>query len=375
MGKIFSTYKAGEPCNKIGNMERSYIHLPEQQWMYSHHPSITVFKGRYFAIWSNGRLNEDDVGQRVMISSSSDGLEWTIPVPLVDSVQGQHSELVLTAAGFHQYKGTLVAYAGSYEYNKEHLSNGQRKAEDLWHERTDLLALSTEDGKVWSSPESLHLPIVPNHGPETIFSGRLIMSGNISFPYTDDPSGLSGWTMSGIYPPTMQDRICDDASTFQAVQKKQGWPVALCEGSFFQTNDGVLHMLLRSSGCRLWCSHSGDSGESWSEPEPTGMLDNSSKFHVGRLPDGRFYYVGNPEPEPLGARTPLVLSLSNDGVCFDQHWILGNDEYCQRQEGMYKIGQYGYPHTLVHDEHLFVVFSRLKEAIQGLKIHLADLST
>jgi acetylornithine deacetylase/succinyl-diaminopimelate desuccinylase-like protein len=43
------------------------------------------------------------------------------------------------------------------------------------------------------------VPVNPNHGPQRIASGRLILAGNISFPYTDDPTGLAGWRMTGIY--------------------------------------------------------------------------------------------------------------------------------------------------------------------------------
>jgi hypothetical protein len=34
------------------------------------------------------------------------------------------------------------------------------------------------------------VPVNPNHGPQATASGRLIICGNISFPYTDDPAWL-----------------------------------------------------------------------------------------------------------------------------------------------------------------------------------------
>ncbi len=71
---------------------------------------------------------------------------------------------------------------------------------------TSLWAMTTTDGQHWSQPIDMHAPIVPNHGPQPTRSGRLVISGNISFPYSDDPSGLSGWTMTGIYPADMAGR-------------------------------------------------------------------------------------------------------------------------------------------------------------------------
>jgi hypothetical protein len=373
MDRISSTYKDGESYKKFCQIDRAFVYVPERQWLYSHHASITVFNGAFFAVWSNGRFNEDDAGQRVLISSSADGLQWSAPHPLVDSLPGKHSELVLTAAGFHQTENTLVAYIGSYEYKPDHLNNGVRKVGDSGHQDTDLLAVTSTDGHTWSSPQSLGLPIIPNHGPQALSSGRLLISGNISFPYSDDPTGLSGWTMSGIYPASMQRSICDDSESFWEIRKKQGWSSELCEGSFFQTDDQTVHMLLRSGEPRLWCSSSKDQGVSWSSPEPTAFPDNGSKFHFGRLPDGRFYYVGTPSPKPWGARTPLILSVSDDGQVFDRHWILGDDNYVRCQDGMHKGGQFGYPHTLIHDGVLFVIFSRMKEAIQVLRIPLSEL--
>jgi hypothetical protein len=151
--------------------------------------------------------------------------------------------------------------------------------------------------------------------------------------------------------------------------------VHLCEGSFYQTDDGVLHMLLRSDTARLWLTESRDDGVTWSAPVPTQFTDNATKFHFGRLPDGRFYYVGCPDPEPPWQRCPLVLSLSRDGVQFSRHFILAGADtpYTRRRDGVCKGGDYGYPHTLIHGDALHVIVSRRKEAVEVLSVPLAAL--
>ena len=358
-------------------VERAWLYQPVSEWSYSHHPHLAHFKGRFFAIWSNGRRDEDAPGQRVLCATSADFRTWTPPVPLLDAQHGAHGELVLTAAGFHQHAGCLVAYAGQYEYRAECLENGQRRPGDNGHMNTGLCALTTTDGVTWEGPRNLGLRIVPNHGPQKTASGRLIISGNISFPHTDDPAGLVGWKITGIYPPQMATGIVDDSESFWQVKAAAGWPVGLCEGSFYQTDDGVLHMLLRSNADRLWLTESRDDGESWSAPIETGFTDNATKFHFGRLPDGRFYYVGCPDPEPLWRRCPLVLSLSDDGLCFNRHFILADASapYEQVATGLHKGGDYGYPHTLVHGGALQVIVSRKKEAVEVLRVPLAALGT
>lgn len=373
--------------HRKAKVETVFIYEPVNDWSYSHHQSITFFKGKFYAIWSNGRRNEDDPEQRVLISSSEDFYSWTDPTPLVDSKQGEHSSLVLTAAGFHQNEDTLVAYLGKYEYELDYLKRNQVQKDGylsikmpkptdrrtrgcMGHMGTELWAISKKRQESWGNLENLNLPIVPNHGPQKTHSGRLIISGNVSYPYTDERSGLADWAMSGIYPSNM-DPVYDDAEAFWVVKEMRGWDVGLCEGSFYQTEDNVIHMLLRSLTSYLWVTESSDDGITWSDPKPTKFTDNNTKFHFGSLPDGRVYYVGCPDPE--GSRTPLVMSVSKDGRNFDRHLILGSDEYVSKREGRAKGGQYGYPHTLVHDGYIYIIISRCKEAVQVIRISLSEL--
>lgn len=357
-------------------VEKSFLYRPQAEWTYSHHASITWFQGSFYAIWSNGRIHEDNPGQRVLIAASPDFRHWGEPRALVGPRPGQHSELVLTAAGFHQHDGMLVAYFGQYEYTQEAFT-GRDIQMAKYHQDTSLWAMTTRDGLHWSEPRDVGAPVVPNHGPQATHSGRLVISGNISFPYSDDPSGLSGWKMTGIYPSDMAAAIFDDSQSFWDVQARQGWPAGLCEGSFYQTDDDVLHMLLRTTGLghagKNWQTESQDDGATWSAPVESDFTDNNTKFHFGRLPDGRFYYVGSPDPLPKGARLPLVLSLSEDGAHFSRHFILADEPYQMQRAGQHKGGTYGYPHTLVHDGYLYAIYSLRKEAVQVLRVALSQL--
>ena len=341
-------------------VELAWLYQPTESWFYSHHPHLTWFKGRLHAIWSNGREHEDRPGQRVLWSSSGDFTHWTTPQVIAEpGLMPDGTERVLTAGGWHQHDGTLVAYYGDYGPDKE---------------STRLMALTTTDGEHWSEPRDMGIPVCPNHGPQPTASGRLILTGNISFPYTDDPSGLSGWTMTGLYPTSMAG-TSDDPKAFWPVAAARQWPTALCEGAFYQTADGVLHMLLRSTGPgfrhRLWVSESNDDGATWSEPAETNFSDCNAKFHFGKLPDGRFYYVGDPL---AGPRLPLILSTSTDGLTFDHHAVLGDELTTPRQKGKGKGGEFGYPHSVIHDGWLYVIVSRQKESVCAIRIRLTDIS-
>jgi len=218
------------------------------------------------------------------------------------------------------------------------------------------------------------LYMVPNHGPRATHSGRLIICGNISFPYTDDPAGLSGYHVTGVYGHCFDGKkVVDDSESIQYVTEQNDWDVRLmCEGAFYQTDDEVLHMLLRTNGSLLWCSESQDDGEHWSDPFPTGMTDDGSKFDAGRLPDGRYYYVGNTVFG--GGRNPLVLCLSKDGENFDTHFIVSDEPYTQKFVGFGKGGLYGYPHTVIWKDRLWVIYSKRKETVEVASIRLEDLT-
>jgi hypothetical protein len=350
----------GEAGLRHLTIERSFIYVPEHRWMYSHHPHITRFKNQFIAIWSNGMVDEDASGQRVVFSVSKDFFHWSEPQALATpSAYDDQSFNVLTAAGFHQYKDTLVAYYGAY--------SPKRTNTHLW-------AKWSTDGRHWSQPVDLQLPVNPNHGPQATSSGRLIISGNFTFPYTDDRGGLRGWKLSSFYPESLYKE--DNPATFYAPAERLQLP-PLCEGSFFQTKDGVLHTLLRVTGKgwkgRLWLTESRDNGQSWSLPVETPFTDNDSKFHFGKLPDGRFYYVGIPDTVRHYNRNPLVLSISKDGRRFHDHYIIADSEYNLKKEGLWKGGQYGYPHTMIHEGYMYIIVSRQKEAIEVLRFKLDQL--
>ncbi|MGZ3760491.1 MAG: exo-alpha-sialidase [Mucilaginibacter sp.] len=339
--------------------ERVMLYAPENEWLYAHHPSIAAFKGKLVAIWSNGYKDEDSPGQRVLFSVAKNFHQWSVPAMLARPGKVRDTANVLTAAGLYVHHDTLVAYYGEYE---KHRTN------------THLWARYSLDAVHWSEPIDLHLPLIPNHGPEALKSGRLIISGNFSFPYTDDPSGLSGWKMSSFYPPGLYTQ--DNSATFYAPAEKLGLP-PLCEGSFYQTDDGVVHMLLRVTGKgwkgKLWLTESSDNGSSWSKPIETTFSDNDSKFHFGRLPDQRFYYAGIPDTLHHYDRTPLVLALAKDGAYFNHQYIIADEPYALKKPGLWKGGQYGYPHTLIVDGWFYVIVSRQKEAIEVLRFKLDQL--
>ena len=148
--EIRNNYKDGKGLPRL-MIERTMIYEPDTNWFYSHHPSITYFKNKFIAIWSDGYKDEDNPGQHVVFSVSNDFSHWTKIKTLAVPSFTLDTQNVLTAAGFHQYHDTLIAYYGEYTHDKK---------------QTHLWAKTSEDGEHWSEPIDMHVAVNPNHGPQ-----------------------------------------------------------------------------------------------------------------------------------------------------------------------------------------------------------------
>lgn len=374
MFHIESNY-LGAPHAPLAGEKTCLYDAALNEWHFCHHPALSVFGDRLFAMWSNGPDGEDEPGQRVMYAVSKDGVRWSAPQILCESFCGKRMRRVLTAAGFHAYDGRLVAYFGSYEYRTlrevSDRSGMTRQGKDCVE--TSLYAMVTQDGEHFSAPIDLNVPICPNYGPQSLRSGRLLLTGNWAHAYTDDPSGLTGWTLRGFCQEDerLKPPLRDDPSYFWDVSRTLGLEGALCEGAYLQEEDGIIHMLHRSYGRWLFESDSEDDGKHWSLPEATQFPNGNSKFYLGRLPDGRGIFVGNPEPN--SNRCPLVLSLAEAGMRFERHYILESQPTRRKFSGFAKGGMYAYPHALCWNDSLYVIYSLWKEDVYVLKIPLAGL--
>lgn len=361
---------------------------------YNHHPQIISLRGRLYASWSCGYIHEDDPGQWMAMATSDDGGEtWSEPLRISPYGAGQVAEITCTAEGIRTHEGRLIAYYGRHEWAPLGLDEAghrlldacSRYAEDpgtwvhrdVWTEAR----VSSDGGRTWSEPEKVIDRFVPNLRPFPVAAGhagqRLICPGNIAYPFTDDPAGLSGWTFTGL--PRLPENVVDDPEGFHKACRHRGdkmddgRPLELCEGSFYQTGDGVIHMMLRTNQHLLAVTESHDGGETWSEPMLTGYSDCRCRFHFGRLPDGR--YLGVSCPQPRSGRTPMVLATSDDGIAFDRHYILGNEPAARsRMPGRHKSGRYGYPSYHLVDDTMYVIYTINKEDVAVCRFSMSELA-
>ena len=379
-----STDADGSPItNRWGDVEplrppvdHVVVHRADPAASYNHHPQITSHEGRLLATWSNGYRDEDQCGQRMMLATSEDGGEtWSRPRPVVDRPPGRG---VVTSMGIHPHGSGLTAYAGYYEITDHGLlgyyatggNHGMSKLGKPYHALNHTRVLRSDDGgESWRQAAQIDR-FVPNLAPQRLKSGRLILPGNLAFFFSDDPAGVEGWRFAAL--PRLPEGYSDDPEGFWRGCAVREDDTHYCEGSCFETDDGVVHMMLRSGGRTLAVAESRDAGVTWLEPVLTGFTDCHCRHHFGRLPDGRFIATSCPQPGSI--RTPMVLAISRDGVVFDQHVMLGEEPFrFPRTPGMHKYGRYGYPSFHVMQDTLFVIYSISREDIGLARLRLDDL--
>ena len=324
----------------------------------------------------------------MMLATSDDGGgSWSEARTLLAAPRGEHDLAILTSMGLHVHGELLVAYCGSYEYTAHGLSYYRREgsnhkgwSEKPFHQDSHCKILVSRDGGGTWRQEGRIERFVPNLCPQPVAGGRLILPGNMWFPYTDDPVGITGWKIAGI--PRLPADYYDDPDGFGRGKSYRGDEFPCCEGSFFQTGDGVIHMMLRTERGWLAVCESRDRGQSYSEPMRTDYSDSNCRFHFGRLPDGRWFGLTCPnlehqdDPAAFLGRTPMVLALSEDGVLFNRHYVLGDEPYgAPVNPGFHKHGRYGYPSCHIFGDSLLAIYSVNKENIACVRCPLASLAS
>jgi len=317
---------------------------------YANGACLACFKGRLYVQWQSSARDEDAADTWVAFASSADGEAWTAPQVLHPA--GADGEM-RSSGGWWTDGTRLVAFVNIWPRGFQSGQGGYT------------VALQSEDGTHWSVPR----PVLDHDGRRVqgvieqdihAYGGRLhvafhVQPGLTAKPhYTDDPSGLGGWT------PGELQNLPHRGTTSREI-----------EPSLFLGAEGLVMVFRDQDSTFLQlASLSRDRGRTWSAPVLTDMPDCRAKQSAGNMPDGTAYLVHCPSGSR--ERQPLALTLSPDGRRFTRSLLLRGsaDLPPLAFPGKFKRPGYHYPKSLVATGRLWTVYATNKERIEITSVPL-----
>ncbi len=317
----------------------------EKQWQFNLHSFITFYAGKFWAIWSSGRIDEDSSSQFIRFATSVDGIRWSDSGVVAGDPDGELGPQRWLASGLYVQDSTLYALGC--------LNEGEQL------------------GKIWSEAKLVRLKWSPEG-------------------WQDD--GIFAKNCMVYFPPLqVQNRDFfvwrDEFAHFftaRSLSQKGEWEVKkhpnyppdyrLSETAAFADGEGILHLIIRDQGKtkRLYHSLSFDHGDTWTLPVKTNYPDAVSKNFAGRLKDGTFYLINNPKTS--GLRDPLTISFSRDGWTFSNPKILRKNAPERRYSGKAKSNHsFQYADAMEHAGRLYVIYAVNKEDIEVSSFELTEL--
>jgi len=305
------------------------------------HSYLAHHDGRFWAIWSSAAMNEEDPDQQVLYSTSADGHSWNAPQVLARDPDGPAGPARWIARGLFMHKGRLTALA-AFQESADYSNRGK----DVVWKNLRLMFYEWESG-VWKHKGVFAADCMNNFPPEPL-GARLAMvcrdrNMDVSVAILEDAKKLS-WKRTPIANQPPFDRMD--------------------EPTWYRDPGGVVHMIVRDNNRsrKLIRVISSDGGVTWNKPLLTNYPDATSKNFTGRLSNGWYFLINNPNPEK---RDPISISFSRDGWTFGHPLNLRQGATPRRLDGRAKpSGSFQYPHAIEHARSLWVIYSTNKEDIE-----------
>ncbi|SEW22306.1 alpha-L-rhamnosidase [Chitinophaga sp. YR573] len=214
---------------------------------------------------------------------------------------------------------------------------------------------SADGGISWSAPQALPQGFLgPVKNKPVLLDSTLLCPSStegggwkVHFEATKD-NGKT-WSMTGPI---------NDGKTSNAIQP-----------SILSYGNGKLQILCRSKERVIEQSWSTDNGRTWSPITATSLPNNNSGTDAVTLSDGRqllvYNHVKTPEGASKGARTPLNIAISKDGITWYAALVLEDSP----------IGQYSYPSVIQSaDGYVHIVYTWRRQKIKYVKIDPRQLT-
>lgn len=307
--------------------------------------------GELLCCWFGGtHEGNDDVA--IYSSRRAEGI-WSKPVKLADGVAANWNPVL-----FYRQDGILQLF----------YKEGQQIAQ--W--RTMVL-LSHDDGHTWTKPAELvsgdasggRGPV--RNKPLRLAGGRVLAGGSTehgiwkAFADISDDDGVRWRKSTDVQITNLFYRDGEKtAESDIAVSSQSFYGRGVIQPSLWQSADGSVHMLLRSSEGYIYRSDSLDEGEHWSEAYPTALVNNNSGLDLTRGADGALYLLCNPVAANWGIRSPLSLFKSTDeGTSWQRLCDLEVEQ-----------GEFSYPAIIASGAVLYMTYTWKRQNIACVELAL-----
>ena len=221
---------------------------------------MVAFKDTLYCMWQSSAQDEDAADTWVAYSKSTDGINWSTPMVLAESIADGYC----SSGGWWVNGDTLVGYINVWP--------------NVLTDRGGYTSyVSSTDGSNWSEMQ----PVLMVNGdtlmgifeqdPHALPDGRIINAAHfqpgllLSPIFTDDTSGVRGWVKASM----------TNLPYYSAITRE-------IEPSWYLRDDDTLVMVFRDQNSTYYklASVSGDRGETWTTPILTNMPDSRSKHFV-----------------------------------------------------------------------------------------------
>ena len=263
-------------------------------------------KGTLITAWFGGTHEKHpDVGIWVSRKTSS---QWSAPLEVANGIQ------------YHSTDGTEVRYP---TWNPVLFQPQQGplllfyKVGPTPQSWWGMLMSSSDDGVTWSAPTRLPEGILGpiKNKPIQLRSGEIVCPSSTEVPNSDV------WQVHMEMTPDLgktwvRSSELNDGKQFGAIQP-----------SLLRLDENSLLAVGRTQQNRVFQMKSRDLGKTWGEMEASSLPNPNSGIDAVTLQDHRHLIVYNHiqgKDGHWGARSPLNLSVSNDGFDWKAAWVLEN---------------------------------------------------
>lgn len=316
------------------------------QWQFNLHSFLAFHEGKFWAIWSSGRVDEDSSSQLIRYATSKDGLTWSDAEILVPDPDGESGPWRWMASGVHVEDGKLVALGS--------LNQGFR-GNKIWADAQ--LVRFEWTGSQWKRARVVARDCVLYYPPIQVAGRDFVV-----------------WRNEYAHFATAYRR--PESDTWEVTRIPGPFPdYRLSETSHYVDPEGVVHLIIRDQGASGYLYHalSFDAGATWTIPVKTNFPDAMSKNFADRLSNGWFYLISNPKQRGGNHRDPLAISFSRDGWTFGEPRALRKGAPPLRYKGGAKgPHSFQYSHAIEHAGRLWVIYATNKEDIEVSSYRIED---